>query len=55
MRMEIKTNIKFNIRMRIKCPKCGEKFDKPEGDTASLLERSKGSQSPSSVIILSDI
>jgi hypothetical protein len=35
--MEIKTNIKFNIRMLIKCPKCGEKFDKPECDTFSLI------------------
>ena len=34
--MEIKTNIQFNVKTRIKCPKCQETFDKPTGDYTSL-------------------
>ncbi len=34
--MEFKTDIKFNIKTRIMCPKCRETFDKPTGDDTTM-------------------
>jgi len=34
--MEFKTNISFNIKTSIRCPKCREKFDQPADDGISM-------------------
>jgi DNA-directed RNA polymerase subunit RPC12/RpoP len=34
--MELKTNVRINIKTRIKCPRCLEKFDKPVEEETSI-------------------
>jgi hypothetical protein len=34
--MEIKTNVRITIKRMLKCPRCMEKFEKPEGEETSI-------------------